>query len=157
MSGAEYVWHIPLSQGPTKVATWRQSAGLWHRNQSWSTIDRSVWETKNSSDCHGNLLEIREKSVRNQNSATKTAGNLSFLGILRESVGKNPNNGSICENNYYGISSRCSTIFPWIKLWPASLGLHLCNLKPFENPPGGWKIGWNGNCSLPCFNSKAMD
>ena len=132
-----------------KVAT-SQSAGLWHRNQSWSTV-RGI-ETKNWSDCNGNLLEIREKISEKPKFCEKSAGNLSFLGILRESVGKKTNNGSICENTYYGISSRCSTIFPWIKLWPASLGLHLCNLKPLQ---GVSKIGWNGNCCLPCFNSKA--
>ena len=68
-----------------KVAT-SQSAGLWRRNQSWSTV-RGI-ETKNWSDCNGNLLEIREKISEKPKFCEKSAGNLSFLGILRESVGK---------------------------------------------------------------------
>ena len=112
------------------------------------------------------LIGLPWKSAGNQGKicekpkfCKKYAGNLSFLGILRESVGKNPNNGSICEKNYYGISSRCSTIFPWIKLWPASLGLHLCNLKPFETPPGGFKdrLKWQLFSSMLQFKSDGLN
>ena len=77
ISGAEYVWHIPLSPCPTK-----------------SPLAKALDYGIEINPGHQKLIGLQWKSAGNQGKicekpkvCEKSAGNLSFLAILRESVG----------------------------------------------------------------------
>lgn len=133
-----------------KVAT-SQSAGLWHRNQSWSTV-RGI-ETKNWSDCNGNLLEIREKISEKPKFCEKSAGNLSFLGILRESVGKKNKQWINLWKHLLWYFFQMFNDFPMDQVVACVVGF---TPLQSETPPGGFKdrLKWQLLSSMLQFKSK---